>query len=231
MSFNDTKTPSKADVDKRKQKYFLPLCRTNGTSKFLLEGENREQFIRLFPKNSNRRIMQWFGISHATMQRFKRELGLKKDMTAIRKQLAKDVKKICEKNGYYDSIRGRRPSQATIDSLVRRRKEYDPWTTLKANNPRKYKKALKKRAAKWRETYEKDIKRARWGLPQKTKFRITLYPISHTASTQKHAMIKYCNYFADPDHPSWVCYDSETKRSARREATAVKHGLRIVAGE
>lgn len=42
-------------------------------------------------------------------------------------------------------------------------------------------------------------------------------------------MIRKCNYFADPlGDPRIVCYDSETQRSARREATAVRHGLKVV---
>lgn len=42
-------------------------------------------------------------------------------------------------------------------------------------------------------------------------------------------MIKACNYFADTlgDHHI-VCYDSETQRSAQREVTAAKYGLKVV---
>lgn len=60
-------------------------------------------------------------------------------------------------------------------------------------------------------------------------FRIPSSPLSHSASAHKHAMIKCCNYFADPlGDPHIVCYDSETQRSARREATAAKYGLKVV---
>ena len=60
-------------------------------------------------------------------------------------------------------------------------------------------------------------------------FRIPSSPLSHRASSQKHAMIKFCNYFADPlGDPHVICYDSETQRSAQREATAAKHGLKVV---
>ena len=60
-------------------------------------------------------------------------------------------------------------------------------------------------------------------------FRIPSSPLSHRAAAQKHAMIKFCNYFPDPDgDPHIICYDSDTQRSARREATAAKHGLKVV---
>ena len=46
---------------------------------------------------------------------------------------------------------------------------------------------------------------------------------------EKQDGIKCCNYFADPlGDPHIICYDSETRRSARREATAAKHGLKVV---
>lgn len=65
-------------------------------------------------------MMTWFGIGFPTLQRFKRELGLEKDMKAIRKQQAKDAKKICERNGYYDSLRGKAPSEACLEAIRKR---------------------------------------------------------------------------------------------------------------
>ena len=60
-------------------------------------------------------------------------------------------------------------------------------------------------------------------------FHIPSSPLSHRAAAQKYAMIKACNYFADPlGDPHIICYDSETQRSAQREATAAKHGLKVV---
>lgn len=91
--------------------------------------------------------MQWFGISFSTLQRFKRELGLEKDMRAIRKQQAKDAKKICEKNGYYDSIRGKAPSEACLEATRRLRASgFHPVKQLKDDNPRKYKRVLRKKS-------------------------------------------------------------------------------------
>lgn len=102
MSFRNTKTPKKPTGKAKWQVPQRPSPKAGHKMEYYLEGELKEKFCKLFPKNSNRRMMQWFGISFSVCQRFKRELGLEKDMTAIRKQLVKDVKKICEKNGYYD---------------------------------------------------------------------------------------------------------------------------------
>ena len=59
--------------------------------------------------------------------------------------------------------------------------------------------------------------------------RIPSNPMSRRAIAHKYAMIKDCNYFSDPlGDPHIICYDSDTQRSAQREATAAKHGLKVV---
>lgn len=233
MSFNNTKTPIKPTTPARWQVPMRQHPGMNGVMEYYLEGELKERFCKLFPKNSNRRMMEWFGISFATLHRFKRELGLEKDMHAIRKQLAKDVKKICEKNGYYDSIRGKAPSEACMEGTRRLRASgFHPMKQLKANNPRKYKRLLRKKSEQRKELWRKERLRQDYGLERKTNLHIPLNTLPHKASGQKYAMIKACNYFADPlGDPHVICYDSQTRRSARREATAEKYGLKLVEGE
>lgn len=203
-----------------------------GSMQYYLEGELKEKFCKLFPIHSNRRLIKWFGISYSTIQRFKRELGLEKDMKAIHKELARDVKRINERNGLYESFRNRKPSPAAIEATRRMRAEgFNPIMICKERNPRKYRQALRKRVASHKETIRKERARVLFGLPQRTKIRVSFNPLTQRASHHKWAMIHHCNYLPDPDHPSCVCYDSEPKRSARREATAVRHGLHVVAAD
>ena len=229
MSFNNTKTPLKPTTEAKWQVPMRPHPGM-GVMEYYLEGELKERFCKLFPKNSNRRMMAWFGISFSTLQRFKREFGLEKDMQTIRKQQAKDTKKICEKNGYYDSLRGKAPSEACMEATRQLRAAgFHPMKQLKVNNPRKYKRLMRKKSEQRKELYRKEQLRAFYGLERQTKLRIPAAPLSHSASSHKHAMIKACNYFADPlGDPHIVCYDSETQRSERREATAEKYGLKVV---
>ena len=229
MSFNNTKTPLKPTTAAKWQVPMRPNEKS-GVKEDYLEGELKERFCKLFPKNSNRRMMAWFGISFSTVQRFKREFGLEKDMQAVRKQQAKDIKKICERNGYYASIRGKAPSDACLEATRRLRASgFHPMKQLKANNPRKYKRLMRKKSEQRKELWRKEQLRAFYGLERKTNLRIPSSPLSHSASSHKHAMIKCCNYFPDPlGDPHIICYDSETQRSARREATAAKHGLKVV---
>lgn len=71
MSFGNTKTPLKPTSPAKWQIPMRPHP-TKGVMEYCLEGELKEQFCKLFPKNSNRRMMTWFGISSSTLQRFRR---------------------------------------------------------------------------------------------------------------------------------------------------------------
>ena len=229
MIYSGTKTPAKPtgvakwQVPKRRNK--------NGQPAYVLEGELRELFIENFPIHSNRRIMQWFGLSHSTTQRFARGLGLKKDMTRIRKELVRDIKRTCEKNGYYDSLRGKSlPENALIGLRKLYEGGFSAISRLKEKSPRKYKKYREKMSESHKDMWRKERLRAKYGLERKTKLNIPFHPMTHKQSSCKHYMIKKYNYFADPDDPHNVCYDSQTRRSERSERTAIRHGLRIVEG-
>ena len=229
MSFNNTKTPNKP-IGKAKWQVPMRPNAKSGMKEYYLEGELKERFCKLFPKNSNRRMMAWFGLSFSTLQRFKREFGLEKDMQAVRKQQAKDIKKICERNGYYASIRGKAPSEACMEaSRQLRASGFHPIKQLKANNPRKYKRLMRKKSEQRKELWRKERMRMVYGLERRTKLRLPLNSLTHAASACKYVMIRECNYFADPDGDSHIiCYDSQTRRSEKREATAAKHGLKVV---
>ena len=229
MSFRNTKTPLKPTTEAKWQVPMRPQPKS-GVKEYYLEGELKERFCKLFPKNSNRRMMAWFGISFSTLQRFRRECGLEKDMKSIIRQQAKDTKRICERNGYYASIRGKAPSEACLEAARQLRAAgFHPIKQLKANNPRRYKQLMRKMSEQRKELWHKERLRAFYGLDRQTNLHIPSSPLSHRAAAQKYAMIKACKYFADPlGDPHIICYDSDTQRSARREATAAKHGLKVV---
>lgn len=232
MSFGNTKTPRKPTGE---AKYQIPMRVTpesNGVKTYVLEGELKKKFIKLFPKNSNRRMMEWFGISFSTVQRFKNELGLKKDMKAIRRQQIMDVKKTCEENGYYDSLRGKPVSEACKEGSRRLRASgFCPMRALKKKNPRRFKAVIRRRAEARKELWRKERLREEYGLERKTKLRLSQRPITSSAASFKFLMIHKRNYFAVPGHTWWIAYDSETDRSERSEATARKHGFEIIEGE
>ena len=229
MSFPGTRSPLKPTGKARWQ---VPMRRHGGTGplEYYLEGEIEEKFRRLYPVHSVRRVMQWFGISFSTAHRLARGLGLGKDMRAVRRERARDARRTCERSGYYASLRGKPPSEACLEATRRKRAEgFNPMLALREGDPRKYRRMLEHRGEARRELFRKERLRELYGLERKTRLRVTR-TLTSGARGQKHNMIRKRNYYADPDHPSWVCYDGETDRSPRMEATAARHGLRVVDG-
>lgn len=83
-----------------------------------------------------------------------------------------------------------------------------------------------------KEMWHKERLRIKYDLERQTTYRIPVKNLTHVAHNHKSMMIRQCNYFADPlGDPYIVCYDSQTRRSAKREATAVRHGLKVVEAE
>ena len=217
-----------------KPKYPIPKKPhpTAGVPMYYLDGAIKEKFLELYTTHTQPELMKLFGVSHATILRFARKYGLQKNMEVIRRKQAKAAKKTCTENGYYASLRGRRPSESSIEATKRMRADgFNPLAAFKKKHPGKYKRMIKDRAEKRKDVIRRDRLRMEYGLPRLTKLCLTVSSLSHAARSQKSGMIRKKNYFADPDHADWVCYDSETNRSTRMEATARRHGLYVVAGE
>lgn len=68
--------------------------------------------------------------------------------------------------------------------------------------------------------------RVRSGQPRQTKMRIRR--LSDSGYSLRSRMIRCFNYFADPDDITVLCYDEQTDRRPRCEATARRHGIAIV---
>ena len=174
--------------------------------------------------------MQWFGISRFTVKKLGKSLGLEKDMKAIQSERIEDMKETSKK--YYLLRKGKKPSQKCID-INRQRilNGFNPWKVYKDRNPETYHEAVERMIRNRKESYQKERARVLYGLPQKTKMRIAVHTLSQSAFRQKSNMKIRNNYFSVPEHVSWICYDKDTRRSLRSEATARKYGLKVVAGD
>ena len=195
MSFNHTKTPTKGSSG-RKQRYVMPTRKgKNGATEFYFTPELEAEFRRLYPITLNPVLMDWFGISFSTMQRFKRELGLEKNRKVILKKHAAQVKKICKKNGYYDSLKGKAPSPQCHAAYERKRAEgFSSIRSLKENNPRGYRAYLKRKSAARTEVWRKEHRRVAMGLSQKTsllcpQFAYTKRQVCHRSNALRRGYI------------------------------------------
>lgn len=109
--------PNKSIISK--PKYPIPLKSTSGFPKYCLEGEVKEKFFELYPTHTHPELMQLFGVSYSTIARFAKQYGLLKNIEVIKSKRIKAIKKTCTENGYYASLRGRRPSEASIEATKR----------------------------------------------------------------------------------------------------------------
>lgn len=214
-------------------KYQLPKRRNpkTGYKCFVLEGANKDLFTRLYPTTFNGDLAQLFGVSRALIQRFGHKLGLEKDAPVIEKKYRAKALKAMYESGYVASLKGRVPKH--LADYVQKVKdgEINPYQVFLKNSTEEERQAsAQRRLQKVQRLMREDRVRIKYGLPQKTKYHLAAEGHKR-ASWQKSSMIHYCNYFADPAHPNWVCYDKDTRRSAVREATAIRRGLEIVEGE
>ena len=226
MSFRNTKTPTRAEIV-GKARYQVPTRLVRGVKAYYLTPEIEAQFVRLYPTTMNRDMMRLFGISFSTMQRFKRELGLQKKMRTIRHKQAQWAKRICEENGYYDSMRGKAPSEACQEATRQLRASgFHPMKVLKKKNPRKYRRILEQRSEKRKELMRKERIRVDWGLGQQTNLHIPYDPYGKRRTSFK-STCKRVGYIPGNAHkPSerWIIYyTDQTKRGELRE----KHGIAL----
>ena len=230
MSFPGTHTPKKGE-SKKAQRYTLPTRRgKNGATEFYLTPELEAEFRRLFPRTPNTDLMGLFGISFSTLQRFKRSLGLAKDMKVIRHKQAMQTKRICEKNGYYDSLRGKAPSPQCIAAYKRKVEEegFSSIRALKENNPRGYRAYLKRKSAQRKEAWRKDKRRIAMGLDPLTKLHNPQFAYTKRQVCQRTSA-KRRGYILGDMRESMgeryvIFYNGQTERSERFEQSLEKLG-------
>lgn len=231
MSFRNTKTPTKAEIV-GKPRYQVPTRLVRGVKTYYLTPELEAHFRRLFPITLNRDMMRLFGLSFVTMQRFKRQLGLTKNKKVIIRKQAEVCKKVCEQNGYYDSLRGHAPSEACLEAARQMRANgFHPMKALKRKNRRKYNKCIERRSEARKELMRKERLRVDWGLGQHTNLHIPYDPYGRKRCTFKNTC-KQVGYIPgkahDPNERWIIYYNNDTKRGVTREQHGVALGFKFL---
>lgn len=209
---------------------------------WVLTDEQREWFCRWFPEEENSRLMKASGMTHSTLHRFARELGLTKSpkgIKRIRKRQAAHIKRVCERNGYYDSMRGRQPSEACLKATVqmwqdiREGKREHPARIMKRENPRKYRKWMENRSKERKETIRKEMRRVLYGMERKTRLKCivmckyTRRQVSHRHNALKRGYIIMEDCSEQGGERYNIYYDNETKRSPIFEKNLLKDGFQL----
>ena len=209
---------------------------------WVLTDEQREWFCRWFPEEENSRLMKASGMTHSTLHRFARELGLTKSpkgIKRIRKRQAAHIKRLCERNGYYDSMRGRQPSEACLKATaqmwqdIREGKREHPARIMKRENPRKYRKWMENRSKERKETIRKEMRRVLYGMERKTRLKCivmckyTRRQVSHRHNALKRGYIIMEDCSEQGGERYNIYYDNETQRSPIFERNLLKDGFHL----
>ena len=211
---------------------------------FVLTDEQEAWLCRWYPEVENGVLMQASGLTHSSLHRFARELHLtksEKGFKAIKRRQAAHVKKLCEANGYYDSMRGKRPSDAAMEATkkrwqeVREGKREHPIKAIKRKNPRRYKKMMLKRSEERKETIRKERRRDLYGLERKTKLRLpmnkyTKRQVSHRYNALKRGYYVMLDCSEGSGERYNIYYNEETKRSQYFERNLINDGFNVVQG-
>ena len=230
MSFRNTHIPTKAEIV-GKPRYQVPTRLVRGVKTYYLTPELEAHFVRLYPITLNRDMMRLFGCSFVTMQRLKRQLGLQKNMRTIRHKQAQLTKRICEQNGWYDSLRGKPVSEACQEATRQLRASgFHPMKALRKQNPRKYRRILEQRSERRKELMHKERIRVDWGLGQQTNLHIPYDPYGRKRATFRNTC-KRAGYIpgnARIQAERWtIFYNDNTKRGAIREQHGIALGFKF----
>jgi hypothetical protein len=209
----------------------------------VLTDEQRAWLCKWFPEEENSRLMAASGMSHSTLHRFARQFGLTKSpkgIKRIRKRQAAQIKRVCEKNGYYDSLRGKRPSEACRRGVaqmwqdIRDGKREHPAIIMKRKNPRKYCEWMKRKSEERKETIRKETRRILYGLERQTKLKMvvmcpyTRRQVNHRYHALKRGYIVMEDCTEHGGERYNIYYDNETERAPIFEKNLMKDGFRIM---
>lgn len=198
---------------------------------------------RWFPVIENTRLMKASGMTHGTLHRFARQLGLKKSekgLHGIMKRQAKLCRKINEASGYYDSLRGKPPSEASRAGTarmwqeIREGKREHPFRIMAKKNPRKYRQYMARKSESRKELIRKELLRVKYGLPRQTRLsmvvncKYTTSQKSHRYNAANRGYILAADRSEAGGERYNIYYNDDTERSEQFENNLRKDGFRVL---
>lgn len=209
---------------------------------YVLTAEQEAWLREVYPEWENSRIVKASGMKESTLHRFARSLGLtksEKGLKGIMRRQAVKAKRINERSGYYDSLRGKAPGPAAVEGSrrmwqeVREGKRENPWAIFKRTKPHASRVLAKKRSEARKEMIRKERRRMELGLTRKTKLTIVvLSPYTRRQVAHRYSALKR-GYILSADCSElggerWVIWwDEGTERSERFERNLKKDGFKV----
>ncbi len=211
------------------------------TKKIMLDEAQTAWLRKWFPEIENSCIMQASGLSHSTLHRFAREMGLQKSekgLQGIKRRQAAQVKKVCKRNGYYASLKGKQPSDACKRATaqmwqeIREGKREHPARIMARENPKKYRQWMQRKSQSRKEAHRKEILRVTYGLDRKTKLHIvmckyTKSQTSHRYNALRRGYILMTDCSEQGGERYNIYYDKDTERAEIFERNLIADGFHI----
>ena len=208
-----------------------------------LTAEQEAWLRKWFPEEENSRLMEVSGMSASTLHMFARKYGLtksEKGILRIRKRQAASIKRKLEKNGYYASMRGRRPSEACVEAVrnmwqdVRDGKRVHPIHAMKHENPKRYKQYMQRKSEVRKEAIRKEQMRVMYGLERKTNLiNIVMRTYTRSQTAHRYNALRR-GYFVMEDCSEQggerynIYYDEQTTRSEKFERNLIADGFQVI---
>ena len=174
-------------------------------------------------------IRERLGLSHSTLHRIARELGLNKTRQFMAKmQMAASMAGKAAIEAEDEAAKERRRQQANQNRNPERCFKKGEWSLAKCP-PEKLSIINAKRAAAWRKTRQADEVRLNWGLPTQTKFHFRRH-LDPEKNKQLYSLRNYLKRkgYEIPGRAGMIVYVTrETRRSEKMETKAKKLGMII----
>ena len=197
--------------------------------KIVLTDAQTKWLQKHFKHTKNDVIRERLGLSHSTLHRIARELGLKKTRQFMAKmQMAASMAGKAAIEAEDEAAKERRRQQANANRNPERCFKKGKWSLAKCP-PEKLSIINAKRAASWLKTRRADEVRLNWGLPTQTKFHFR----RHLDPDKNKKLCSLRNYlkrkgYEIPGRAGMAVYVTrETRRSAKMESKAKKLGMII----
>lgn len=210
---------------------------------YVLTDEQKAWLCKWFPEVENSRLAEACAMSQSALHRFARELGLtksEKGLRGIKRRQAAHIKRMCEQNGYYDSLRGRQPSEACRKATakmwqeIREGKREHPARIMKRKNPRKYRQWMQRKSDERKETIRKETRRMLYGLQRQTHLKCvvlnkyTRRQISHRYFALKRGYILMADCSEQSGERYNIYYDDQTQRTPIFERNLIADGFKLM---
>lgn len=186
--------------------------------KIVLTPENERWLIAHFKHTKNDVIMARLGLSHSTLHRIVRELGLKKTRQFMKKMqaaAASKAKEVCIRTGRYEALKGTQPPKSEQNRFKKGE------SVRSRMSPKRVAEMDRKRRETWKQTRARDRARFTFGFEQKTKFRFVKQSKSKICYRSN---MKKKGYVVNLEHNVFF-YPDEEMRCPIAERNGAKYGI------